>query len=199
MPTWQDEIAKGLYPYHQLTVEDFRIDDKAHPEGAYWIKPFIHPFWRYVFTRRDWYYAYVEQWTVFSGIDKNETSRLSTERNMQQRLPHAQAYLDLNEICARQLAALKPGELPSGRGATPGEASKDLYQKMDAFLKERYKALDIESEQFQKATDHGANMKKVRELAKQIRKRLDAIPPPSGPAYDLPSPSPSPSPSAKAP
>jgi hypothetical protein len=27
-------------------------------------------------------------------------------------LPHAQAWLDLNEICARQLAALKPGELP---------------------------------------------------------------------------------------
>jgi hypothetical protein len=29
MPTWQDEIAKGLVPYHQLTVEDFRVDDKA--------------------------------------------------------------------------------------------------------------------------------------------------------------------------
>jgi hypothetical protein len=24
--TWQEKIAKGLVPYHQLTVEDFKID-----------------------------------------------------------------------------------------------------------------------------------------------------------------------------
>lgn len=198
LPTWEDEIGKGFSPYHQLTVDDFRIDDKAHPEGSYWIKAFIHPYWRFVFTRRDWYYAYVDQWLVFSGLDKNESSRQSKEHDMQQRLPHAQAYLDLNEICARQLAALKPGELPSGRGATREEASKDLSQKMDAFLKDRYKTLANEADQFQKTTNYGANTKKVRELAKAIRKRLDAIPPPDVPAHDSPAPSsPSPSPSAK--
>jgi len=193
MPTWQDETAKGFVPYHQLTLEDFRIDDKAHPESVYWVRPFIHPFWHFIWTRRDWYYAYVDQWVVFSGLNKNESSRQSTFRDMQKSLPHAQAYLDLYEIHARQLAALTPGELPSGRGATPEEAGQALRQNMDAFLKERYKLIEAEATEFQKATDHGSNKKKVRELGAAIRKRLEAIPAPAGPAYQLPNASPSPS------
>jgi hypothetical protein len=198
-PTWRDEIAKGFIPYHQLTVEDFPIDDKTQANAGYSVRPFIHPLWRYVMTRRDWYYAYVEQWTVFSGFDKNQSWRKSKFREMKESLPHVQAYLDLNEICARQMAALKPGELPSGRGATPEEAAKALADNMNAFIPERYKGVDTEADQFQKATNRGANKKKVRELGKEIRKRLDAIPPPAGPAYELPAPSPTPSPSAKAP
>jgi len=200
MPTWQDEIGKGFVPYHQLKVDDFKIDDKGHPQAGYWIKPFIHPYWHFIYTRKDWYYAYVDQWVIYSGLDKNESSRHSKTPDMEKRLPHVQAYLDLNEICARQLAALKPGELPSGRGATPEEARNALYQNIDAILKARYKAFEDEAEQFQKATEHGANMKKVRELAKAIRKRLDALPAPAGPsANELPVPSPSPTVSAKTP
>ena len=199
MPTWADEIAKGFIPHHQVTVEDFRVDDKTQANAGYSIKCFVHPFWHYVMTRRDFYYAYVDQWILFSGFDKNQSWRKSKFREMQQWLPHAQVFLDLNEICARQMAALKPGELPSGRGATPEEAAKALTDKMNAFIQERYKAADAEAEQFQKATNQGANRKKVRELGKEIRKRLDAIPPPTGPAYDLPASSPSPSPSAKVP
>jgi hypothetical protein len=33
-PSWEDKIAKGLVPHHQLTVEDFKIDDQAHPRAA---------------------------------------------------------------------------------------------------------------------------------------------------------------------
>ena len=29
LPTWQDEIAKGCLPYHQLTVDDFRVSNDA--------------------------------------------------------------------------------------------------------------------------------------------------------------------------
>ena len=185
MPTWQDESAKGFVPYHQLKVEDFRIDDNAKAGSGFWVKPFLHPFWHFVFTRRDWYYAYVDQWIVFSGLDNNESSRKSKFRDMEKWLPYAQAYLDLNEIHARQLAALKPGELPSGRGATPEEAASALKQNMDAFLQEKYKLLEADAAQFEKATNTGANTKKVRELAKAIRKRLDALPAPTGPGYEL--------------
>ena len=197
MPTWQDEIAKGLMPYHQVTVDDFPIDDKTQSDMAYSIKPFIDPRYHYLLMRnRDWYYAYLEKWVIFSGLDKNQSWRKSKFREMQRSLPHAQAWLDLNEICARQLAALKPGELPSGRGATPPEAAAALHQNLDAFLKEKYKALHAEREEFQKATNHGANMKKVNELGKAIRKRLDALPVPTGPGYDLPAAAPAPSPSS---
>ena len=200
-PTWKDEIARGFVPYHQLTVEDFRIDDNAKP-GGFWVKPFMHPFWQFVFTRRDWYYAYAAQWVVFSGFDTNESSRKSNFRDMKKWLPYAQACLDLYEIHARQLAALKPGELPSGRGATPEEAAKTLKQNMELFLKEKYKALETEAAEFQKATNNGSNPKKVHELGAALRKRLAAIPAPTGPAYELPastSPTPAPSPGSPPP
>src|SRR5688572_19762611 len=98
---------------------------------------------------------------------------------MKRSLPFAQAYLDIFEIHARQLAGLKPGEFPSARAATPQEARTALQQNMDAFLKEKYKPMLVELEEFVKATNHGRNEKKVRELAKAIRTRLDAIPPPA--------------------
>jgi hypothetical protein len=194
MPTWQDEIAKGLVPYHQVTVDDFRIDDKTNPDSAYSIKPFLDPRYHYLLMRNgDWYYAYLEKWVIFSGLDKNQSWRKSKFREMQRSLPHAQAYLDLNEICARQLAALKPGELPSGRGATPPEAAAALHQNIELFLKEKYKPLQAEADEFQKATNRGANTKKVLELGKAIRKRLDALPVPTGPGYELPAASTTPS------
>jgi inactivated superfamily I helicase len=128
----------------------------------------------------------VDQWIVFSGFDKNESSRKSKFREMKRALPHAQAYLDLNEIHARQLAALKQGELPSGRGATPEKAAAALHENLGAFLNEKYKPLEAEAQEFQKATNHGTNTKKVLELALVIRKRLDAIPAPTGAPYDAP-------------
>jgi hypothetical protein len=187
MPTWDDEIAKGLLPYHQLAVEDFRIDDKAHPELSYSVKPFMDPRWHFIFTNNGgWYYVYVDQWVVFSGVDKNESSRKSKFKEMQRALPYAQAFLDLNEIYARQLAALKPGELPSGRGATLEEAASALHQNMEAVLQEKYKPLYAEAEGFQKATQQGTNTKKVRELGNALKKRLEALSAPTGPGYELP-------------
>ena len=201
MPTWPDEIAKGCVPYHQLTVEDFRIDDQAHPDGVYWVSAFIHPYWNYITLRNSgWWYAYVEQWLVHSGFDKNTSSRKSTFHEMKRALPHVQAYLDIYEIYGRQFAALKPGELPSGRGATPPEAIENLNKSLDAFLKEKYKPLEMEAQEFQKATNRGANTKKVIELGQAIRKRLEAIPAPTDPPSDslapAGSPSASPQPSA---
>ena len=176
-PTWEDKIAKGFVPYKQLTVEDFKIDDQAHPEASFWVMPFLHPHYQYVTTWKDgWHYAYMFEWFVFSGFDKNESSRKSKFKQMKRFLPFAQAYLDLNEIYARQLAALLPGELPSGRGATPQEARMALEKNLAALLKEKYQLLQSEGDAFLKGTNRGADQKKVLELAKAIRKRLDPIP-----------------------
>jgi hypothetical protein len=38
MPTWQDEITKGFAPYHQLTVDDFPINDHVHAEAGFWVE-----------------------------------------------------------------------------------------------------------------------------------------------------------------
>jgi hypothetical protein len=201
MPTWEEKIAKGLVPYHQLTVEDFKIDDQAHPEASFWVRPFMHPHWQYVMKWKDgWHYAYIVQWIVFSGFDKNDSSRKSKFKQMKRSLPFAQAFLDLNEIHARQLAALLPGELPSGRGATQEEARVALQKNLEAFLKEKNQPLLTETEAFLKATNRGANEKKVLELGKAIRKRLDAIPvpakSPSNSTLATPTASPTPQPTA---
>jgi hypothetical protein len=71
LPTWQDEMAKGFAPYHQLTIEDFPINDKAHPESTFWVKPFIEPsYYVYLKPGPGMVYAYVAEWIVFSGVDK---------------------------------------------------------------------------------------------------------------------------------
>ena len=180
MPTWEDKIVKGFVPYKQLAVEDFKIDDQSHPGSSYWMRPFMQPHWEYVMTWKDgWHYADITKWLVFSGFDKNESSRKSKFKEMKRALPFAQAYLDLYEVHARQLAALLPGELPSARGATEQEARVALEQNLDAFLKQKYQPLKAETDAFVKATNRGANEKKVLELGKEIRKRLDAIPVPT--------------------
>jgi hypothetical protein len=176
LATWEDHVAKGFVPYQQLTVGDFPINDRNHPKNAFWIKPFIHPRYQFYLHAGGLYYAYVSEWTIFSGLDKNETSRQSSFQDMKTQLPFAQAFLDLNELYARQLAALQPGELPRGSGATADAAKRDLEGRMHVFLDQKFEQLQAESAAFVKTTDRGQNKKKVRELATAIRKRLEALP-----------------------
>ena len=176
-PTWQDAMAKGMAPYHQLTVDDFPINNKVHPEHNFYINTATAPQYHFILKPYNGFvYAAIVEWMVFSGLDKNGTSRKSRFKAMQAALPYAQAILDINEIHARQIAALKPGELPSVRGNTPEEARTQLTAKLKEFLAAKYKETNAEAEAFAKATDHGANKKKVRALAAAIRKRLEATP-----------------------
>lgn len=193
LPTWKDEIAKNFVPYHQLSAADFPINDKSHAESAFWIKTFVHYYYHYLAkpAAGGAVYAYATDWTVFSGLDKNDTSRHSSARNLKQELPYAQAVFDLDEIYARELAALKTGDLPVGNGDTFQAAIADLDQRVKAFCRERYAKVEVERDVLVKTSKRGANKKKVRELADAIRKRLDALPP-----VATPTPAPSNSPSA---
>jgi hypothetical protein len=186
-PTWQDAMAKGMVPYHQLTVDDFPINDKAHPQDNFYIHAAMAPQYHFIFKPYNGFvYAAIDEWMVFSGLDKAGTSRKSRFKAMQAALPYAQAILDLNEILARQIAALKTGELPSARGNTPEEARTQLTAKLKEFLTAKYKEADAEAEAFAKTTGHGANKKKVRELASAIRKRLEATPAATVPFSEAP-------------
>jgi hypothetical protein len=190
MPTWDDEIANGLLPYRQLTVKDFAIDDNAHPGTGFWIKVFIDPRYRcYMNSANGLIYLYIEKWVVFSGFSQKESSRKSALKDMNAELPYAQAILDINELYARQLAALQPGDLPSGHGATLIAAQADLASRIRVFCGETYERVQSESKELAAATKSGQNKKKVRELAMAIRKRLNAVPTPS-PASVSPTPSP---------
>jgi hypothetical protein len=177
MPTWQDEMAKGMVPYRQLTVEDFQINDAAASKHNFVIRGAIDPQYHFITKPANGFqYAYIDRWAVFSGLDELDTYRKSSFQGMKAALPYAQAILDLNEICARRLAALKPGELPSARGNSLEEAQTELKRNVTEFVKAKYKELEAETDAFAKATENGAKEKKVRELAAEIKKRLEATP-----------------------
>lgn len=176
-PTWQDAMAKGMVPYHQLTVDDFPVNNKVHPEHNFYIQSATFPQYHFIIKPHQGFaYAAIDEWMVFSGLDKNGTSRKSRFKAMKEALPYAQAIFDINEIHARQIAALKTGELPSARGNSFEEAQTLLNAKLKEFLAAKYKETEAEAEAFAKATGHGTNKKKVRQLAAEIRKRLEATP-----------------------
>ncbi|HJT81864.1 MAG TPA: hypothetical protein VJ719_11755 [Chthoniobacterales bacterium] len=183
-PTLEEEKQKGYLPYHQLTVEDFPIDDKTHPGAAWWVKPFIHP--RYnpnpTNPRPGAYFVYVADWAIYSGFDRNKSFRSSKFKEMKSALPYAQALLDINEIYARKLAALQPAELPRGQGRTQAEATKDLENQLADIVNSRLLEMKEEMDALGTATKNGEDKKKLAEMAADIKKRLDALPPPSPPA-----------------
>lgn len=182
--TWQTELARNMVPYHQLTVKDFRVDDKKHPESDYTVKTFIDPQYHYLEHLADdgTAYVYVTDWTIFSGLDTNETVRKSSVRDMSERLPYAQALFDLGEIRARELAALRPAQLPSAQGTSIDSARAGLDEKIKTLCAQKFAQARAEMEQFEKATRKGTDRKKVQQLAGEIRKRLEALPPVPGPA-----------------
>jgi hypothetical protein len=176
--TWQDEMAKGIVPYHQLTVDDFQIKDDAPPKYGFHIRGAIDTQYHFIVkpAANGFCYANIDQWIVFSGLDKQKTYRNTSFKQMKASLRYAQAILDLNEISARRLAALTPGELPSARGSNFEEVRARLNQKVNEFLTAKYKEGDAEVAAFVKATENGAKEKQVRRLAAEIRKRLEATP-----------------------
>jgi hypothetical protein len=177
-PTWKDEIAKGYLPYHQLTAEDFPINDEAHPKIAFRLQPFAHQFCHYALklSSNGFVYAYVTDWIVFSGFDKNLSSRNGKFREMKTFLPYMQAIFDIGELHARKLAALKPGELPSGQGETFEKARAQLDDRLRAMSQTKAWDSQKEIDEFEKATNKGQNQKKVRELGAEIKKRLAEMP-----------------------
>jgi hypothetical protein len=101
--TWQDEMAKGIVPYHQLTVDDFQIKDDAPPKYGFYIRGAIDSQYHFIAkpAANGFFYANIDQWMVFSGLDKQKTYRNSSFKQMKASLRYAQAILDLNEISAR--------------------------------------------------------------------------------------------------
>ena len=205
-PTWADMMARGIIPYRQLTADDFTVNDTAQPKHNFYIKTAVSPQYHFIVKPYQGFgYAHIDQWMVFSGWDKNQTVRKRAYKLTKDDLVYAQAILDISELHARRIAALKQGELPSARGTTFEEARAELSRKLKEFLDATYKQPEAEVEKFMKSTGYGANKKKTRELAAEIRKRLDATPAttvalgdpqPGTTATAIPSPSPSGSPVA---
>jgi hypothetical protein len=193
--TWDFLISKNFLPYHQLKTDDIPIDDQNHPKYGLFVKSFIQPSYHYIASQSPggYFYVHIIDWRIYSGLNKNETSRKSTERDTKAVLMKAQMVLDLYEIYARQLAAMQPGELPSGEGPTFQQALAQLVGRVTTLVQTTLARAEKEGEQISDATNGGRDQKKVREYAAMIKKRLASIPVPTPtPTNLLPSPTASP-------
>ena len=171
--SWSEEAAKGYFPYHQLTAADFPVDDTVHPGNGMYTRGFFkfkyHDHWT---EQNGRFLARVSGWNVWSGFDRNKSSRKSWFNKVAETLPHEQGHLDLSELHSRAFADTPLEKLPVGEGATGKEAEADLQRKMTE-LSHRVSAQNqVEQDRYDAETNHGANAAKQREWSAAIQARL---------------------------
>jgi hypothetical protein len=115
----------------------------------------------------------VTKWLVWSGFDRNKSSRKSWFKLCKEALPHEQGHLDINELYSRRLAEMSLDMLPRGEGADLKEASADLRRKVEA-LADRVSGEETkEHDQYDAEIAHGKNLSKQREWSAAIQARLN--------------------------
>lgn len=172
-PSWAEENAKGHFPYHRLTADDFPINDSAYPQFGMHTQGFFRFHYNDHWTEHNGHVvARVRDWNVWSGFDRNKSSRKSWFKKIAETLPHEQGHLDLSELHSKAFADTPVDTLPIGEGATPKEAEADLQRKMTAFSNRITAQNQAEQDRYDAETKHGVNAAKQREWQTSIQERL---------------------------
>jgi hypothetical protein len=167
---------EGFVGYHQLMPFEFRVNDKVHPESAFWIAPLMHPHYEARYFESGISYAYVTNWHVTAGVNKNELTRKSSISDMRLILTFAQAIFDVYELHARQLNQLLPGDLPRGSGPTPVDARVNLESQLRVMLERDHDKVTNEINDLIAIAKQKDGKAKLLEQAAAIRKRMEALP-----------------------
>jgi hypothetical protein len=172
-PPWREEMAKGYFPYHRLIASDFPINDHVHPEHGMYTWGFFH------YRHKDQWIAQnghtvdrVTEWLVWSGLDRNKSSRKSWFKRIDEALPHEQGHLDINELYSRQLAEMPLGKLPIGEGPSPQEARADLSRKLQALADNISAKQKREQDRYDAETSHGKNVSEQQKWSAALQVRL---------------------------
>jgi len=173
---WKSDTANGYLPYHQLQIDDFRVDDGASPGSRIYTAGFFHYDYKYRSdTENNNVIARVTHWVVRSGFDRNKSSRKSWFTPSETDLLHEQGHLDINEIWSKKFAELRLEQLPVGRGMNREEASGDLARKLAGLAEEYSKKAQSEQDAYDSETSHGRNLtrQQLATAASQIRLHQD--------------------------
>ena len=172
-PSWAKENAKGRFPYHRLTAADFPINDFAYPQFGMHTRGFLlyqyHEHWTMVGGHA---IARISSWNVWSGFDRNKSSRKSWFKKVQETLPHEQGHLDISELYAKRLADMPLDKLPAGQGHSGKEAEADLAEKLKVFALNFAAEAQREQDRYDAETNHGRNAVKQQEWSAKIQARL---------------------------
>ena len=173
-PLWREEITNGYFPYHRLAAIDFPVNDHIDPEYGMYTSVFFHYWYEHrSIVRNGHAIDRVTKWLVWSGFDRNKSSRKSWFKLEKEALPHEQGHLDINELHSRRLAMMSLDMLPRGEGADPKEASADLRRKVEALADQVSGEEEKEHEQYDAETAHGKDFSKQREWSAAIQARLN--------------------------
>jgi hypothetical protein len=171
---WKEEMAKGYFPYHRLAVTDFPVNDHLNPEYGMYTRMFFHYGYNHRWVIQNGHVlARVTRWLVWSGFDRNQSSRKSWFKLGNEALPHEQGHLDINELYSRHLAEMSVDKLPCGEGADRKEASADLRRKVEALADRVRGEAKKEHAHYDVETAHGKNLPKQREWSAAIQTRLE--------------------------
>src|SRR5262249_32668991 len=149
-------MAKGYYPYHKLTAADFPINDTVYRQFAMHTVGFFH--WT---CRGQWIdnnghaIARVAEWRVWSGFDRNKSSRKSWLTHIAETLQHEQIHLDIVELHIKRLADTPIDKLPIGEGTNGSEAKTDLTRKMKSLGNRVAAEAQAEQDRYDAETNHG--------------------------------------------
>jgi hypothetical protein len=170
---WKEEMAKGYFPYHRLAATDFPVNDHLNPEYGVYTRVFFHYWYNHRWSiQNSLVVDRVTNWLVWSGFDRNKSSRKSWFKLGNQALRHEQGHLDINELHSRRLAELSLDMLPHGEGTDPKEASADLIRKVEALATRASKEAQKEHDQYDAETAYGKSLSKQREWSAAIQVRL---------------------------
>jgi len=104
---WKEEMANGYFPYHRLATTDFPVNDLLNPEYGMYTWMFFHYSYKHRLIKRNGHViARVTKWLVWSGFDRNNSSRKSWFKLGNEPLRHEQGHLDINELYSRRLAEM---------------------------------------------------------------------------------------------
>jgi hypothetical protein len=171
---WGEEMANGYFPYHRLVATDFPVNDHVNPAYGMYTWMFFHYSYNHRLIRQNGrVLARVTKWLVWSGFDRNKSSRKSWFKLSNEALPHEQGHLDINELHSRRLAKMSLAMLPHGEGTDPIEASADLRRKVEALADRIREEEKKEHDQYDAETAHGKNLPKQREWSAAIQARLE--------------------------
>jgi hypothetical protein len=154
---WRSNFRRGLVPYHNLVLSDFKVLDKTPSDHLAYTTGFIEFRYEGQVSGRDPFRARITRLRVWSGLDRNLTWYKRGLENASEWISHEQGHLDINEIAAYQFASTPLSNLPVGTGRSPEGAQEDLKQAIAKYFNQFYEASRQTQARYDQETSGGTN------------------------------------------
>lgn len=154
---WKSNFRRGLVPYHDLVLSDFRVVDKTPSDHLAYTTGFIEFRYEGQVSGRDPFQARITRLRVWSGLDRKLTWYKRGLENESEWISHEQGHLDINEIAAYQFASIPPSNFPIGTGRSPQGAQDDLKQAIGKYFNQFYEASQQTQDRYDRETNGGTN------------------------------------------